>query len=214
MNNIGDNCVQIIGEHTVFIDDTVKIGKNVTIYQNNIIKGNTVIGDNVTLLPSNYIVDSVIENHATIEFSYIEDSVVGESTHIGPYSRLRPKSKIGKNCKIGNFVEIKNSNIGNGTKASHLAYVGDADVGENCNLGCGVVFVNYNGKSKARSVIGNNCFIGSNVNVVAPVNVKDGGYVCAGTTLTVDTDVDDFVIGRCRETIKTGYASKYKKGDK
>lgn len=208
------NEVQIIGEHTVFIDDTVKIGKNVTIYQNNILKGNTIIGDNVTLLPSNYIVDGIIEDNSTIEFSYIEDSRVGKFTHVGPYSRLRPKSVIGDNCKIGNFVEIKNANIGNGTKASHLAYVGDADVGENCNLGCGVVFVNYNGESKNRSIIGNNCFIGSNVNVVAPVNVKDGSYICAGTTLTVDTNIDDFVIGRCREVVKPGYATKYKKGDK
>jgi len=211
MLDIGEKCVQIIGEHTVFIDDTVKIGNNVVIHPNNIIKGNTVIGDNVVLMPSNYIVNSVIGDNTTIEFSYIEDSTVGTNTHVGPYSRLRPNALVGNNCKVGNFVEIKNSSIGDGTSASHLAYIGDVDIGKNCNIGCGAIFVNYNGTSKSRSKVGNNCFIGSNVNVVAPVNVADDSYICAGTTLTIDTNPYDFVIGRAREVVKPEYAKKYKK---
>jgi len=194
-----------------FIDKTVKIGKNVTIHPTNIIKGNSVIGDNVTLLPNNYIVDSVIEDNNVIEYSYIENSIVHRNCHIGPFSRLRPNSEIGENCKIGNFVEVKNSNLGNGVKASHLAYIGDVDIGDNCNIGCGAIFVNYNGKTKSRSVVGDNCFIGSNVNVIAPVTIAKDSYICAGTTITVDTQEKDFVIGRCRETIKHNYSDKYKK---
>jgi len=201
----------IIGENTVFIDDTVKIGKNVTIHPNNIIKGNVVIEDNVVLLPSNYIVDSTIKEGSVIEYSYIEQSVVGKNVHVGPYSRLRPNSTIEDGAKIGNFVEIKNATIGKGTKASHLAYVGDCDIGENCNIGCGAIFVNYNGKAKNRSKVGNNCFIGSNVNIIAPVNISDGSYICAGSTLTVNTNPNDFVIARAREVIKPEYAKKYKK---
>lgn len=206
-----ENQPTIIGENTVFIDDTVQFGKNVIIHPNNIIKGNTVIGDNVVLMPNNYIVDCRVSNDCTIDHSYIEASTIAEKTSIGPFSRLRPNSTIGSNCKIGNFVEIKNSNIGDGSKASHLAYIGDADIGKDCNIGCGAIFVNYNGKSKSRSKVGNNCFIGSNVNVVAPVNLADDSYICAGTTITIDTNPFDFVIGRVRETVKTEYAKKYKK---
>lgn len=203
--------LKLIGKKSIYIDKSVKIGKNVIIYPNNIIKGNTEIGDNVILYPNNFVKDSKIKSGAVVEYSYIEDSEVGKETHVGPYSRLRPKSVVGDNCKIGNFVEIKNSTLGDGTKASHLAYVGDADIGKNCNIGCGVIFVNYNGKQKNRSKVGNNCFIGSNVNVVAPVELADGSYVCAGTTITIDTNENDFVIGRCRETVKPNYAEKYKK---
>lgn len=205
--------LKLIGGRSIFVEKTVKIGKNVTIHPNNIIKGNTVIEDNVVLLPNNYIVDSVIGEGVTCEYSYIENSIVGKNAHVGPYSRLRPNSQIGEGCKIGNFVEVKNSKLGNNTKASHLAYIGDADIGNNCNIGCGAIFVNYNGKEKNRSVIGDNCFIGSNVNVIAPVNVANDTYICAGTTLTVDTQENDFVIGRVRESIKHNYAGKYKKGE-
>ena len=110
-----------------------------------------------------------------------------------------------------NFVEVKNSIIGSGTKASHLAYIGDVDIGSNCNIGCGAIFVNYNGKTKNRSVIGNDCFIGSNVNVIAPVNIADSTYVCAGSTISIDTEPKDFVIARAREIVKHNYSDKYKK---
>ena len=203
--------LKIVDKKSVFVDDTVVIGKNVTIYPNNIIKGNTVIKDNAVILPQNYIVDSVIGEGVNIEYSNVESSEIGSGTHVGPYARLRPNTVIGENCKIGNFVEIKNSKLGSGTKASHLAYIGDAEIGKDCNIGCGAIFVNYNGKSKNRSVVGDKCFIGSNVNVIAPVNIADGSYICAGTTITIDTEPKDFVIGRARETIKHNYSDKYGK---
>lgn len=205
-----NNDYKVIGSG-VTIEDGVKIGKGVTIYQNNIIKGDTIIEDDVTILPNNFIKDSVLKKGSTIEFSYIENSEIGKYSQVGPFSRIRPNSIIGDFCKIGNFVEVKNSMVGSNTKACHLSYIGDVDIGRNCNIGSGSIFVNYNGKEKQRSVVGDGCFIGSNVNIIAPVNIGDNSYICAGTTLTKDTNVNDFVIGRVRETIKTNYATKYKK---
>lgn len=193
------------------IDESVTFGKNVTIYPNNIIKGQTHIGDNVVLLPNNYIFDCTIGDGSVVAYSYLEQSEVGKNVKLGPYCHLRPNSVIDDNCKIGNFCEVKNSHIESGTKASHLSYIGDSSVGKNCNIGCGVIFANYNGKEKNKINVDDNCFIGSNVNLIAPLNVKTGTYVCAGSTLTVDTNEYDFVIARERETIKPKRAKKYLK---
>lgn len=128
---------------------------------------------------------------------------------IGPYAHLRTGSKIDDYVKIGNFCEIKNSEIGSYTKISHLAYVGDAKVGSRVNIGCGVIFVNYNGSQKNKTVVEDNAFIGSNVNLIAPITIKSGAYVCAGTTVDLSIDKDDFVIGRVRPEIKKNRAVKY-----
>ena len=141
----------------------------------------------------------------------MEQSVIHNNVAIGPYAHIRPNSEIDDNCKIGNFVEIKNSHLGENTKASHLAYVGDAEIGRNCNIGCGAIFVNFNGKEKHKTIVGDDCFIGSNCNIIAPVSIADGTYVCAGTTLTQDTGKFDFVVGRARETVKHNRAKKYLK---
>lgn len=202
---------RLIGKETIFIDDSVVFGENVTIYPNNILWGKCTIASGTVLMPNNYIVDSLVGKNCVIDHSYIENSTVGNENIIGPFSRLRPHSKIGNGCKIGNFVEIKNSVIGDGTKASHLSYIGDSEIGKNCNIGCGAIFVNYDGKSKHKTVVGDDCFIGSNVNIVAPVMIAKGSYICAGTTLTKDTAEFDFVIGRARETIKPKGAIKYRK---
>ncbi len=192
-----------------FVDGTAQIADGVKIYPNVYVLGNSKIGKGTILYPNTTIENSVIGENCEIKSSYVEESEVGNNVKIGPFAHLRPNSKVGDDCKIGNFVEIKNAVIGKGTSASHLAYVGDADVGENCNIGCGAIFVNYNGKDKNRTIVENDCFIGSNCNVVAPVHIKKGSYVCAGTTITIDTNEDDFVIGRCRETVKPNRAHKY-----
>jgi len=201
--------INIISPQTTFIESSVKIGKNVTICPFNILKGNTVIGDNVYLGPSNFICDSIIKPNTKIEYSYIQNSIIGKSCLIGPYSHIRPNSVIKNNVKIGNFVEVKNSIIGDNTKASHLSYIGDAIIGKNCNIGCGAIFVNYNGTKKQNTYVQDNCFIGSNVNVIAPVKISKGTYICAGSTLTQSTKQNDFVVARSRETIKHNYANKY-----
>ncbi len=203
--------LRLLDEKSIFIDDTVVIGNNVTIYENNRIEGNTVIGDGAVLLPGNYIKNTVIGERTTFNVSQSEDAVVGNDVYVGPYARLRPHANISDKAKIGNFVEIKNANIGEGSKVSHLAYVGDADVGRNCNIGCGAIFVNYNGRTKGRTVVGDNCFIGSNCNVIAPVNIEKNSYICAGTTVSADVSEDDFVIGRVRQEVKPGRAHEYLK---
>lgn len=191
------------------IEESVQIGENVKIYPNVYILGNSKIGNNVVIYPNTTIENSIIGDNVVIKSSFIENSEVKSGAVIGPFAHLRPNSVIGENCKVGNFVEIKNATLGANTKASHLAYVGDADVGANCNIGCGAIFVNYNGKNKNRTTVEDNSFIGSNCNVIAPVHIKKGSYICAGTTITVDTQPDDFVIGRCRETIKNNRAHRY-----
>lgn len=194
-----------------FIDKEATISESATIYPNVYILGKTNIGDNTIVFPNTVIKDSNIGDNCEIKTSYIEDSVIENNVVIGPFAHLRPNSYISENCKIGNFVEIKNTKLGKGTKANHLAYIGDADVGEGCNIGCGAIFANYNGKEKNRSNIGNNVFVGSNCNIIAPVTVEDNTYICAGTTLTIDTKNDDFVIGRVREVVKSNKAHKYLK---
>lgn len=198
-------------KRSVFIDSSVIIGDNVTIYENNRIEGACVIGNGVTILPGCFIKDTIIGDNSTINNSQSESAVIGKNCSVGPFARLRPKAQLNDFVKVGNFVEIKNANIGSGCKISHLAYVGDADLGQNCNIGCGAIFVNYNGRTKNRTKIGNDCFIGSNCNVIAPVNISDGAYVCAGTTVTENVNADDFVIGRVRQQIKENRAHEYLK---
>lgn len=203
--------LRILDKKSVHIEDTVIMGDNVVIYENNRIQGETVIGDNVVIMSGCVINNCKIGNNVTINSSQTENSVIEDGCSVGPFARLRPNTYLNKNAKVGNFVEIKNAIIGEGTKINHLAYVGDADVGKNCNIGCGVIFVNYNGRGKSRSLIGDECFIGSNCNVIAPVKVEDRSYICAGTTVTNDTKTDDFVIGRVRQENKENRAHKYLK---
>lgn len=205
---------KILNKKTVYISKEAVIGNNVVIYGNNRIEGNTVIGDNSVIKPSCYIVDSVIGDNCEISCSHLEKAVVKDNCNVGPFARLRPNAVIMDNAKIGNFVEVKNAVIGKNTKVSHLAYVGDAEIGEGCNIGCGVIFVNYNGKIKQKTFVGDNCFIGSNCNVIAPVKINSDSYICAGTTITDDVNTDDFVIGRVRQQVKHNLAHKYLKSKK
>ncbi len=198
----------------IIIDESVKIGKNVKIYPFNIIKGDTEILDGAIIYPFNYIENAKIGKCSEISYSHLQDCKIDDYVSIGPFARLRPGAKVEDNCKVGNFVEIKKSVLKKGAKASHLAYIGDAEVGENTNVGCGVIFANYNGKEKNKTMVGKNCFIGSNSNLIAPLIVSDNTYICAGTTLTQNTDVGDFVIARERETIKPNMAKHYLKGEK
>lgn len=188
------------------IADSANIFPDVTLI------GNVTIGKNTTVYPNTIIENSTIGDGCEIKSSYIENSVVKNYTKIGPFAHLRPNSLIGSNCKIGNFVEVKNSTIGDNSKASHLAYIGDSVVGKNCNIGCGAIFVNYNGKEKNKITVGDNCFIGSNCNLIAPLKIGNSTYICAGTTVTKDTKENDFVIGRPYAEVKENRASKYLKG--
>ena len=198
-------------KRTVFIDSTVILGDDVTIYENNRIEGDTIIRSGAVIMPGCFIRNCEIGQNSVINSSQLEDSTVGNNCNIGPFARLRPNSVLKDNVKIGNFVEVKNATIGNGSKISHLAYVGDAIIGADCNVGCGAIFVNYNGRAKHKTTVGDNCFIGSNCNVIAPVKIDSKAYICAGTTVTEDIKSDDFVIGRVRQQIKENRAHEYLK---
>lgn len=207
------NKYKTINPDSIVVEESVILGKNVTILGNCYILGNTIIEDNVTIYPFTYIENSFIGENSKIMSSFLEDCKIGKNNTIGPYARIRPNTITQENVKIGNFVEIKNSLICSNTKASHLTYIGDAEIQENVNIGCGVIFANYNGKVKNKTYIGKNSFIGSNSNLIAPLKIAEDTYICAGTTLTTDTDKNDFVIGRVIPTIKKERATKYLRKD-
>jgi len=194
-------------EHT-YIGPDVVIGCDTVIYPGNVLEGNTAIGEDCVLYPNNRIVNSTIGNGVQLQASVILDSCIGDATTVGPYAYLRPGSVIGSGVRIGDFVEIKNSIVGDGTKISHLTYVGDAEVGKDVNVGCGVVFVNYDGVKKHKTVVEDKAFIGCNVNLVAPVRVGQQAYIAAGSTITEDVPAKALAIARERQINKEGWVER------
>lgn len=203
-----ENGVTLIDPKSIYIGADVEIGRDTIIYPGNVIEGNSKIGEEVTLYPNSRISNSIISNNVEIQSSVIIDSEIGEKTTVGPFAYIRPQSIIGKNARIGDFVEIKKSTIGNNTKVSHLTYIGDAEVGEGCNFGCGTVVVNYDGKNKHKTTIGNNSFIGCNTNLVSPVNVGDNSYIAAGSTITNDVNDSELAIARAKQRNIQGWVEK------
>ena len=204
--------VRILDPSRVFISEEAQIEEGVVIYPNNYIYGKTVMRAGAVLQPDNILEDAYIGAGAELIKSVVRGARVGDRCTVGPFANLRAGATLEADCRVGDFVEIKNAHIGAGTKISHLAYVGDADVGAGCNIGCGVVFCNYDGKNKHRAVVGDGCFIGSNVNLIAPVTLGDNVFVAAGTTVTEGAGKGDFVIGRVRQQIRAGGAYRYRGG--
>ncbi len=191
------------------LEDSVVVGDNVTIEPFAIVRGNSVLCDGAVIGSGSVIVDSIVGSNCVVTNSRIVDSRIGNNTTVGPYAHIRNNSTIADGCRIGNFVEIKNSTIGHGTKASHLSYIGDAIIGQHCNIGCGVIFVNYDGKHKHVSKLGDRVFVGCNSNIVSPVNIGNRVYIACSSTVNVDLDDNSFVIGRSQLTIKHNYSDKY-----
>lgn len=202
-----NNGVRFVDEFQAYIDDSVIIGKGTLIGPCVTLEGDTVIGEDCFIGQNTVITDSKIDDRVEIKSSVITESSVGSGTKVGPFAYLRPNSHVGKDCKVGDFVEVKNSTMGDGAKASHLTYIGDSDVGANVNLGCGVVFVNYDGTKKYRSVVEDGAFIGCNSNLVSPVKVGKGAYIAAGSTVTEDVEEDTLYIARSRGAKKHGWVS-------
>lgn len=213
LKNIEDhenNGVEIPYHINVIIEDDVQIGKGTILLPGTILYSGVVIGENCVIGPNTLIKDSVIGNDVKLNSVQCYQSKVLDSADIGPFVHIRPNSVVGENVHLGNFVEVKNSNIDTGTKVSHLTYVGDSDVGKRVNFGCGTVTVNYDGKNKHRTVIGDDVFIGCNTNLVAPVKVGDGAYTAAGSTITEDVPADSLGIARARQTNKIDWRIKNK----
>ncbi|AHV94978.1 bifunctional UDP-N-acetylglucosamine diphosphorylase/glucosamine-1-phosphate N-acetyltransferase GlmU [Paenibacillus sabinae] len=200
--------VTIIDPATTYIGAEVTIGADTVIYPGTHLKGNTVIGENCVIGPSSEIEDSRIMDGAKVKQSVLTGAEVGARTSVGPFAYLRPGSVLGEDVKVGDFVEIKKATIGDGSKVSHLSYIGDASVGKNVNVGCGAITVNYDGFNKSITEIGDDAFIGSNVNLIAPVQVGRGAYVVAGSTITRSVSEGDLAIARQRQENKPGYADK------
>ena len=203
-----DNGVTIIDPNNTYIGVDVKIGQDTIIYPGNVIEGDTVIGESCVIYPNSRVNNSIIEEGVEIQSSVILDSKIGKNTTVGPFAYIRPESNIGNSVRIGDFVEIKKSTIGDNTKVSHLTYIGDAEVGTSCNFGCGTVVVNYDGKKKHKTKIGNNVFIGCNTNLVAPVEVKDNSYTAAGSTITKEVPEGSLAVARARQKNIDGWVER------
>ena len=188
--------VKIVDPVTTYIDSTVKfVGINILVNPNTHIKGNTIINSNCTIGPNSFLVDSVINENSKVIFSFIEDSLVGENCEIGPYSRVRNKSSLEKNVRIGNFAEIKNSSIGKNSKINHHCYIGDSVIGSDVNIGAGVVTCNFDGKIKSTTEIGDNCLIGSATMLIAPIKIGNNTTTGAGSVVTRDIGNSVTVVG-------------------
>lgn len=200
------NGVTIIDPKTTYIGTDVVIGQDTVIEPGCILKGNTVIGKNCHIGPYSELTNVVLKDNVEIKYSVLSDSVVESGTDIGPFARLRTNCHILENVHIGNFVEMKKTEFGVGSKCAHLSYIGDATVGEGVNIGCGTITSNYDGANKFQTIIKDHAFIGCNSNLVAPVTVGEGGFVGAGSTVTDDVPSDAFAIARARQVNKEGYA--------
>ena len=195
---------------SIYIEDGVEIGNDTEICQNVTIKSGTKIGSGCVVGQGSMLDNAIIHDNVNILSSVIINSEIDENTVVGPFAYIRPNCHVGKDVKVGDFVELKNSNIDDGTKISHLTYIGDSDVGKRVNFGCGTVTCNYDGKNKFRSTIGDDCFVGCNTNFVSPINVGKNAYIAAGSTITEDIPDDTLSIARARQVNKEGWTDKRK----
>jgi len=204
------NGVYFLDPESVYIDESVVVDAGVTIYPQVQLYGTTKISKSSTIYVGSVIKDSLIGENVDVKpYSVIEKSEVMDRAQIGPFAHLGPASIIGKESKIGNFVEIKNSMIEEGVKISHLSYVGDAKIGEQTNIGCGFITCNYDGKQKHETVIGKECFIGSDSQMIAPVTIGDYCYVASGSTINQSMADESFAISRGKQETKVGLAKKF-----
>lgn len=211
ISNLMKNGVRIYDPGSVIIHGDVKIAKDTIIYPNVYLEGNSKIGKNSTILPGVRIVNSKIgKNVSILDNSIIEESIIGDNSIVGPFARSRPKSVLGKGVKIGNFVEVKNSRISDGTKANHLSYIGDSIIGKNVNIGAGTITCNYDGMNKNRTIIEDEVFIGSDSQLIAPVRIGKGAYIAAGSTITENVRANSLAISRVKQVEYQGWAEKRK----
>lgn len=199
--------VTLIDPANTYIGTDVTIGNDTVIYPGTILEGHTVIGEACEIGPHTRFTNVKVGDGNYIHFTYAHDCEIKNNTDIGPYVHLRPNTVVGDSVHIGNFVEVKNSVVGEGTKFPHLSYIGDSDVGAGVNIGCGTITVNYDGKIKHRTTIKDHAFVGCNSNLVAPVTIGESSYVGAGSTITKDVPSKSLAVGRAKQIIKENWVT-------
>lgn len=214
LDKLMDAGVTIMDPASTFIEASVKIGRDTVIYPYTWLEGTTEIGEDCEIGPNARFTNVKIGDDNHLQFIYGHDCEVKNHVTAGPYVHLRPDTVISDHVKIGNYVEVKNSNVGEGTKLPHLTYIGDSDIGSGVNMGCGCITVNYDGKKKHRTVIGDNAFVGCNTNLVAPVTVQANTYIGAGSTITKEVPENALGIARARQKNIEGWAEKYRNESK
>ncbi|MDH7481812.1 MAG: bifunctional UDP-N-acetylglucosamine diphosphorylase/glucosamine-1-phosphate N-acetyltransferase GlmU [Armatimonadota bacterium] len=200
--------VTVVDPSSTYVDWDVEIGQDTILYPGTIIEKGCRIGADCLIGPAARLVNVEVGDRVTILYSTVIESVIDDGTRVGPFANIRPGCKIGKDVRVGDFVEAKNAIIGNSVSMAHLAYVGDAEVGDNTNIGAGTITCNYDGIKKNRTIIGKNAFVGSNVTLIAPVTIGDGAYIAAGSTITKDVPADSLAVARKRQEVKEGWAKR------
>lgn len=202
------NGVRILDPSAVYMDPRVTIGAGTVLLPGVILRGETHIGKNCTVGPQAMVEDSDAGDGVVINASQVQQSRLGDGCDVGPYAHIRPNCTVGPKCHVGAFVQLKNCVLGRGTKMSHLTYVGDADVGEDVNFGCGTITTNYDGFQKHRCTIQDHAFIGCNTNLIAPVTVGEGSYIAAGSTVTQEVPAGALAVARSRQKNLDGWAAR------
>lgn len=210
LDKLMDAGVTIMDPASTFIEASVKIGRDTIIYPYTWLEGSTEIGEDCEIGPNSRLTNVKVGDDNHLQFIYAHDCEVKSHVTAGPYVHLRPDTVISDHVKIGNYVEVKNSNVGEGSKLPHLTYIGDSDIGSGVNMGCGCITVNYDGKKKHRTVVGDNAFVGCNTNLVAPVTVAANTYIGAGSTITKEVPENALGIARARQKNIEGWAEKYR----
>ena len=201
------NGITLIDPQNTYIGPDVIIGQDTIIGPNTMILGKTTIGTNNDISANTYLENMTIGNNNTIMFSHLVNSEIKDNIKVGPFARMREHALVHDNSRIGNFVELKKSVFGEGVKASHLAYLGDAELGDHTNVGAGTITANYDGVNKSKTITGKNVFLGSNSTLVAPLTVEEGSYIAAGSVVNKDVPKDTLAIARVRQENKIGYAT-------
>lgn len=197
--------VTIFAPESTYISPDAVIGAGTCILPGTMVKLGCKIGENAQIGPNTILEQAEIGSGTSVNSSQVYESQIGEQTTVGPFAYVRPGCRIGDHARIGDFVELKKAQIGNGTKVSHLTYIGDAEVGERVNFGCGTVVVNYDGYVKSKTIIGDDCFIGCNTNLIAPVSLGDRAFTAAGTTVTTDVPAGALTVARARQKNLEGW---------
>ncbi len=206
--------VTLVDPKSTYIGADVKLGEDVTIYPNCTLTGNTIVDDETIILSNCWLQNASVGKNCLIDSSRITDSRVDDDVTIGPFAHLRMNCHVESKNRIGNFVEFKNTHLGYDSRCAHLTYLGDSEIGSKVNMGCGVVTVNYDGKNKFKTTVQDGAFIGSNVNLIAPINIGKNAVVAAGSTVNKDVEDGSMAIARTRQENKAGYGIKYKEKEK